>query len=75
MHDATILRRYLTFPGRDQVAGTSNLSTIQKWDNQRSRAAPELLTAGELAAVLKIDVNTIYTYVERGLIPQRSPSW
>ncbi|MCL5669998.1 MAG: helix-turn-helix domain-containing protein [Acidobacteria bacterium] len=30
---------------------------------------PDLLTAKELEKLLKIDVKTIYSYVERGLIP------
>ncbi len=30
---------------------------------------PELLTAKDLEAVLKIDAKTIYSYVRRGLIP------
>lgn len=30
---------------------------------------PELLTAKELEAILKIDVKTIYAYVQKGLIP------
>ena len=30
---------------------------------------PEMLTAKELEALLKIDVKTIYAYVQRGLIP------
>jgi len=30
---------------------------------------PELLTARELEAILKIDIKTIYAYVQRGLIP------
>ena len=30
---------------------------------------PELLTAKELEGFLKIDVKTIYSYVQRGLIP------
>jgi hypothetical protein len=30
---------------------------------------PEMLTAKELEAVLKIDIKTIYGYVQRGLIP------
>jgi hypothetical protein len=30
---------------------------------------PEMLTAKELEAMLKIDVKTIYGYVQRGLIP------
>ena len=34
-----------------------------------SRHIPELLTAKELEALLKIDVKTIYSYVQRGLIP------
>jgi excisionase family DNA binding protein len=31
--------------------------------------AHEMLTAKELEAMLKIDVKTIYSYVQRGLIP------
>ncbi len=30
---------------------------------------PDLLTAKDLEAILKIDVKTIYSYVRRGLIP------
>jgi predicted DNA-binding transcriptional regulator AlpA len=30
---------------------------------------PEMLTAKDLEAMLKIDVKTIYSYVERGLLP------
>ena len=30
---------------------------------------PEMLTAKELESLLKIDVKTIYSYVQRGLIP------
>ncbi len=30
---------------------------------------PEILTAKELEAWLRIDVKTIYSYVQRGLIP------
>ena len=30
---------------------------------------PEMLTAKDLEALLKIDVKTIYGYVQRGLIP------
>jgi predicted DNA-binding transcriptional regulator AlpA len=30
---------------------------------------PELMTAKDLEALLKIDVKTIYSYVQRGLIP------
>ncbi|MCI0718004.1 MAG: helix-turn-helix domain-containing protein [Acidobacteria bacterium] len=35
----------------------------------RSEAIPELLTARELEATLKIDAKTIYAYVRKGLIP------
>lgn len=35
----------------------------------RSEAIPEFLTARELEAILKIDAKTIYTYVQKGLIP------
>lgn len=34
-----------------------------------SADVPEMLTARELEALLKIDVKTIYSYVQRGLIP------
>lgn len=34
-----------------------------------SAAGSEMLTAKELEALLKIDVKTIYSYVQRGLIP------
>jgi len=30
---------------------------------------PEFLTAKDLEAILKIDAKTIYSYVQRGLIP------
>lgn len=42
--------------------------TAQTWIAP-SRDTPELLTARELEAMLKIDVKTIYAYVQRGLIP------
>ena len=38
-------------------------------ERHSSRHMPELLTARELEALLKIDVKTIYSYVQRGLIP------
>ena len=45
-----------------------NKTTTQ--DRQlRSWNTPEMFTAKELEALLKIDVKTIYTYVQRGLIP------
>ncbi len=34
-----------------------------------SNSVPELLTAKDLEALLKIDVKTIYAYVQKGLIP------
>lgn len=34
-----------------------------------STELPEILTARELEALLRIDVKTIYGYVQRGLIP------
>jgi len=36
---------------------------------ERSVAAKELLTAKEVEELLRIDVKTIYNYVQRGLIP------
>lgn len=38
-------------------------------DSSKSPQVPELLTAKDLEALLKINVKTIYTYVQRGLIP------
>ena len=35
----------------------------------RHEETPELLTARELESLLRIDVKTIYSYVQRGLIP------
>ncbi len=37
--------------------------------SMQSQTMPEFLTAKELEAVLRIDVKTIYAYVQRGLIP------
>ena len=34
-----------------------------------AKEVPELLTAKELEGLLKIDLKTIYSYAERGLIP------
>ena len=34
-----------------------------------AKSARELLTARDLEAMLKIDVKTIYMYVQKGLIP------
>jgi len=34
-----------------------------------AEALPEFFTARDLEAFLKIDVKTIYSYVQRGLIP------
>jgi len=34
-----------------------------------AEALPEILSAKELEAFLRIDVKTIYSYVQRGLIP------
>jgi excisionase family DNA binding protein len=48
---------------------TANVNAFGRWDPQSARAAPELMTARELEAMLKIDVKTIYSYVHRGLIP------
>ena len=48
---------------------TTSLGTIEKWSSPSWRDAPELLTARDMEALLKIDVKTIYSYVQRGLIP------
>jgi excisionase family DNA binding protein len=40
-----------------------------RWREANSGEAPEMLTAKELEAMLKINVKTIYSYVHRGLIP------
>lgn len=41
----------------------------QQGGSTHSLAFPEFLTAKELEAILKIDVKTIYPYVQKGLIP------
>lgn len=47
----------------------SSLNKTLHRNSGSSQAVPELLTAKELEAMLKIDVKTIYSYVQRGLIP------
>ena len=47
---------------------TTNPRAIEPWDVS-SPNTPELLTARELEAMLKISAKTIYGYVQRGLIP------
>ena len=46
----------------------TNSSAVER-RSASSHDTPELLTARELEAMLKIDVKTIYAYVQRGLIP------
>ena len=48
---------------------TTNTGTIGKWNHSTLRDVPQLLTARELGAMLRINVKTIYSYVQRGLIP------
>jgi len=43
-------------------------SAVRKSDSS-SGEGPEMLTAKELETMLKINVKTIYSYVQRGLIP------
>ena len=45
---------------RDARRGTPSTETAD---------LPEMLTAKDLERLLKIDVKTIYSYVQRGLIP------
>lgn len=42
---------------------------IQQFLSSDPRDLPRLLNARDLEALLKIDVKTIYSYVQRGLIP------
>lgn len=46
---------------------TPQISTIPR--SIRGEKIAEMLTARDLEALLKIDVKTIYTYVQKGLIP------
>jgi len=48
---------------------TAKIGKIGKWYRSTSQDFPELLTARELEAMLRINVKTIYSYVQRGLIP------
>ena len=43
-------------------------SAVRKLDSNSGKG-PEMLTAKELETMLKINVKTIYSYVQRGLIP------
>ena len=47
----------------------SKTSSTLRQSSSRYIDVPELLTAKDLEALLKIDVKTIYSYVQRGLIP------
>ena len=42
---------------------------VVRGSNSGHTEVPEFLTARELERLLKIDVKTIYSYVQRGLIP------
>ncbi len=46
-----------------------NQQTSNSLGQTSTAQLPELLTAKELEALLRIDVKTIYGYVQRGLIP------
>jgi len=45
-----------------------SMPAVRKLDSS-SGEGPEMLTAKELETMLKINVKTIYSYVQRGLIP------
>lgn len=66
-----VARGVLLLPvdARGLVVATTSLGTIEKWSPSSWQDAPELLTARDLEALLKIDVKTIYSYAQRGLIP------
>jgi predicted DNA-binding transcriptional regulator AlpA len=49
-------------------ATATSSSTAETWSASPGDM-PQLLTARELEAMLKIDIKTIYAYVQRGLIP------
>lgn len=53
------------------VSGEFWMRYDQDYARQRvhSPEMPDLITAKDLEAILKIDVKTIYSYVQRGLIP------
>lgn len=52
------------------VSGNSNNPRVAAIDHLgRSTEMSEMLTARELEALLRIDVKTIYAYVQKGLIP------
>lgn len=51
---------------------------FKRRSNQRGSSLddlPDMLTAKELEKILKIDVKTIYSYVQRGLIPYVRIQW
>ena len=54
---------------QDPPAQSTMLATNPNPSARKHGDVPELLTARELEALLRIDVKTIYSYVQRGLIP------
>ena len=52
---------------RKRTPGATRSGLIDRVD--QPELDPEMLTAKELEGMLKIDVKTIYGYVQRGLIP------
>lgn len=54
--------------GRKRMLLVKSTSAIRKLDSS-SDEGPEMVTAKGLETMLKIDVKTIYSYVQRGLIP------
>jgi predicted DNA-binding transcriptional regulator AlpA len=54
---------------QDPSPQSTSVVTIGSNPSASKGNIPELLTARELEALLRIDVKTIYSYVQRGLIP------
>jgi excisionase family DNA binding protein len=53
-------------------AATVSEVNLKRGDMRRNPSSddlPDLLTAKELESLLKIDVKTIYSYVQKGLLP------
>jgi excisionase family DNA binding protein len=54
---------------RNSVSEKQVSTRVSMLSNAARDDVPEMLTAKDLEALLKIDVKTIYRYVQRGLIP------
>jgi excisionase family DNA binding protein len=56
-------------PTRESLRNEAHQSPIESQSRLSSTAAIEILTAKEVASLLKISVKTVYSYARRNMIP------